>query len=139
MAVMDLSIFASFLPHDDPDAALAFYRDMLGFEVRNDVGYGGLRWITVGPVGQPDTSIVLSPPSASPGITDDERRTIAEMMAKGTYGILVLSTPDLDATFSELVASGADVVQEPIEQPYGIRDCAIRDPAGNLIRINERR
>ena len=139
MADMDLSIFASFLPHDDPDAALAFYRDMLGFEVRNDVGYGGLRWITVGPVGQPDTSIVLSPPSASPGITDDERRTIAEMMAKGTYGILVLSTPDLDATFSELVASGADVVQEPIEQPYGIRDCAIRDPAGNLIRINERR
>ena len=139
MAVMDLSIFASFLPHDDPDAALAFYRDMLGFEVRNDVGYGGLRWITVGPIGQPDTSIVLSPPSASPGITDDERRTIAEMMAKGTYGILVLSTPDLDATFSELVASGADVVQEPIEQPYGIRDCAIRDPAGNLIRINERR
>ena len=139
MAVMDLSIFASFLPHDDPDAALAFYRDMLGFEVRNDVGYGGLRWITVGPVGQPDTSIVLSPPSASPGITDDERRTIAEMMAKGTYGILVLSTPDLDATFSELVASGADVVQEPTEQPYGIRDCAIRDPAGNLIRINERR
>jgi len=139
VAVMDLSIFASFLPHDDPDAALAFYRDMLGFEVRNDVGYGGLRWITVGPVGQPDTSIVLSPPSASPGITDDERRTIAEMMAKGTYGILVLSTPDLDATFSELVASGADVVQEPTEQPYGIRDCAIRDPAGNLIRINERR
>ena len=139
MADMDLSIFASFLPHDDPDAALAFYRDTLGFEVRNDVGYGGLRWITVGPPDQPDTSIVLSPPFASPGITDDERRTIAEMMAKGTYGILVLSTPDLDATFSELVASGADVVQEPTEQPYGIRDCAIRDPAGNLIRINERR
>ena len=136
---MDITISASFLPHDDPDAALAFYRDMLGFEVRNDVGYGGLRWITVGPPDQPDTSIVLSPPFASPGITDDERRTIAEMMAKGTYGILVLSTPDLDATFAQLVASGADVVQEPIEQPYGIRDCAIRDPAGNLIRINERR
>jgi len=136
---MDITISASFLPHDDPDAALAFYRDMLGFEVRNDVGYGGLRWITVGPPDQPDTSIVLSPPFASPGITDDERRTIAEMMAKGTYGILVLSTPDLDATFAQLVASGADVVQEPIEQPYGIRDCAIRDPAGNLIRINQRR
>ncbi len=136
---MDISISASFLPHDDPDAALGFYRDMLGFEVRNDVGYGGLRWITVGPVGQPDTSIVLSPPFASPGITDDERRTISEMMAKGTYGILILSTPDLDATFSQLAASGADIVQEPIEQPYGIRDCAIRDPAGNLIRINERR
>ena len=136
---MDITISASFLPHDDPDAALAFYRDMLGFEVRNDVGYGGLRWITVGPPDQPDTSIVLSPPFASPGITDDERRTIAEMMAKGTYGILVLSTPDLDATFSELVASGADVVQEPTEQPYGIRDCAFRDPAGNMIRINELR
>jgi uncharacterized glyoxalase superfamily protein PhnB len=136
---MDITISASFLPHDDPDAALAFYRDMLGFEVRNDVGYGGLRWITVGPPDQPDTSIVLSPPFASPGITDDERRTIAEMMAKGTYGILVLATPDLDATFAQLVASGADVVQEPIEQPYGIRDCAIRDPAGNLIRINQRR
>ena len=136
---MDITIFASFLPHDDPDAALAFYRDMLGFEVRNDVGYGGLRWITVGPPDQPDTSIVLSPPFASPGITDDERRTISEMMAKGTYGILVLSTPDLDGTFAQLVTSGADVVQEPIEQPYGIRDFAIRDPAGNLIRINERR
>jgi uncharacterized glyoxalase superfamily protein PhnB len=136
---MDITISASFLPHHDPDAALAFYRDMLGFEVRNDVGYGGLRWITVGPPDQPDTSIVLSPPFASPGITDDERRTIAEMMAKGTYGILVLATPDLDATFAQLVASGADVVQEPIEQPYGIRDCAIRDPAGNLIRINQRR
>jgi catechol 2,3-dioxygenase-like lactoylglutathione lyase family enzyme len=136
---MDITISASFLPHDDPEAALAFYRDMLGFEVRNDVGYGGLRWITVGPPDQPDTSIVLSPPFASPGITDAERRTIAEMMAKGTYGILVLSTPDLDATFAQLVASGADVVQEPIEQPYGIRDCAIRDPAGNLIRINQRR
>ena len=136
---MDITISASFLPHDDPDAALAFYRDMLGFEVRNDVGYGGLRWITVGPPDQPDTSIVLSPPFASPGITDDERRTISEMMAKGTYGILILSTTDLDATFSQLAASGADIVQEPIEQPYGIRDCAIRDPAGNLIRINERR
>jgi catechol 2,3-dioxygenase-like lactoylglutathione lyase family enzyme len=136
---MDITISASFLPHDDPDAALAFYRDLLGFEVRNDVGYGGLRWITVGPPDQPDTSIVLSPPFASPGITDDERRTIAEMMAKGTYGILVLSTPDLDSTFAQLVAKGADVVQEPIEQPYGIRDCAIRDPAGNLIRINQRR
>jgi uncharacterized glyoxalase superfamily protein PhnB len=136
---MDISISASFLPHDDPEAALGFYRDMLGFEVRNDVGYGGLRWITVGPPDQPDTSIVLSPPFASPGITDDERRTIAEMMAKGTYGILVLATADLDATFAQLVASGADVVQEPIEQPYGIRDFAIRDPAGNLIRINQRR
>jgi catechol 2,3-dioxygenase-like lactoylglutathione lyase family enzyme len=134
---MDITIHASFLPQDDADAAIAFYRDTLGFEVRNDVGYGGMRWITVGPVGQPGTSIVLHPPAAYPGITDDERRTIAEMMAKGTYGIITLATADLDGTFAQLEASGADVVQEPIEQPYGVRDCAFRDPAGNLIRINE--
>jgi uncharacterized glyoxalase superfamily protein PhnB len=136
---MDLTINATFLPHDDADAALAFYRDTLGFEVRNDVGYGGKRWITVGPPGQPGTSIVLHPPGADPGITDDERRTIAEMMAKGTYAIIILATKDLDGTFERLQASGAEVVQEPIEQPYGIRDCAFRDPAGNLIRISELR
>jgi len=136
---MDISIFSSFLPHTDPEASLAFYRDTLGFEVRNDVGYGGMRWITVGPPGQPDTAIVLAPPDAYPGITDDERRTIAEMMAKGTYAIIVLSTSDLDGTFEHLQASNVEVVQEPTDQPYGIRDCAIRDPAGNLIRINEMR
>jgi catechol 2,3-dioxygenase-like lactoylglutathione lyase family enzyme len=134
---MDLSIASSFLPQDDPDVSLAFYRDTLGFEVRNDVGYGGLRWITVGPVGQPGVSIVLYPPGATPGLTDDERRTIAEMMAKGTYAIIVLATADLASTFARLEASGVEVVQEPTDQPYGIRDCAIRDPAGNLIRINE--
>jgi catechol 2,3-dioxygenase-like lactoylglutathione lyase family enzyme len=135
---MDLSIHASFLPHTDPDASLAFYRDMLGFEVRNDVGYQGLRWITVGPPGQPGTSIVLFPPSASPGQTDDEKRTIAEMMAKGTYGMLLLATPDLDATFERIQASGAEIVEEPTMQPYGVRDCAVRDPAGNLLRVQER-
>jgi uncharacterized glyoxalase superfamily protein PhnB len=134
---MDITIHAAFLPHDDPEAALAFYRDTLGFEVRNDVGYRGMHWITVGPPGQPGTSIVLYPPGASPGITDDERRTIAEMMAKGTYAIITLATADLDGTFTRLQASGAEVVQEPAEQPYGIRDCAFRDPAGNLIRIDE--
>lgn len=133
---MDITIHASFLPHDDPDASLAFYRDTLGFEVRNDVGYGGMRWITVGPAGQPGTSIVLHPPAADPGVTDEERRTITEMMAKGTYAIITLATPDLDGTFEKLQAS-AEVVQEPTEQPYGVRDCAVRDPAGNLIRINE--
>jgi predicted enzyme related to lactoylglutathione lyase len=134
---MDITIHASFLPHDDPDASLAFYRDTLGFEVRNDVGYKGMRWITVGPVGQPDTSIVLHPPTADPGITDDERRIISEMMAKGTYAIISLATPDLDGTFERVQAGATEVVQEPIEQPYGIRDCAVRDPAGNLIRIQE--
>ena len=136
---MDITIHASFLPHTDPDASLAFYRDTLGFEVRNDVGYAGMRWITVGPADQPDTSIVLAPPGAAPGITDDERRTIAEMMAKGTFGHIILATADLDGAFARLQASGAEVVQEPTEQPYGIRDCAFRDPAGNLIRISELR
>lgn len=136
---MDITILWTFLPHNDPDASLAFYRDTLGFEVRKDVGYGGMRWITVGPVNQPGTAIVLSPPAADPAITEGERRTIAEMMAKGTYAHLVLATTDLDGTFERLQASGAEVIQEPIEQPYGVRDCAFRDPAGNHIRINETR
>jgi len=136
---MDITINASFLPHDDPEASLAFYRDLLGFEVRNDVGQGTMRWITVGPVGQPGTSIVLNPPSANPGLTDDERRTIAEMMAKGTYAMIVLATKDLDGTFARVQAGDADIVQEPAEQPYGVRDCAVRDPAGNMIRIQELR
>ncbi|MGV1007872.1 MAG: VOC family protein [Dermatophilaceae bacterium] len=134
---MDITIHSTFLPHDDPDAALAFYRDTLGFEVRNDVGYGGMRWITVGAVDQPGVSIVLTPPGVDPGITDDERSTIAEMMAKGTYATLVLATRDLDGTFEVLQARGAEVVQEPTDQPYGIRDCAFRDPAGNHLRINQ--
>src|SRR4051794_10191584 len=136
---MDVTIHASFLPHDDPDASLAFYRDILGFEVRNDVGHGGMRWITVGPADQPGTSIVLYPPAANPGTTDEERHTIAEMMAKGTYAIILLATTDLDGTFERVQASGTEVVQEPTEQPYGVRDCAFRDPAGNLIRIQELR
>ena len=136
---MDITIHASFLPHDDPDAALGFYRDILGFEVRNDVGSGKIRWITVGPADQPGTSVVLAPPAANPGITDDERRTIAEMMAKGTYAMLLLATRDLDDAFERLQARDAEIVQEPTEQPYGVRDCAVRDPAGNLIRIQELR
>ena len=134
---MAFTIHASFLPHDDPQAALAFYRDTLGFEVRNDVGYGGFRWITVGPPDQPGTSIVLHPPFADPGITEDERRTIAEMMAKGTYASINLATHDLDGTFERLQAGDAEVVQEPTEQPYGVRDCAVRDASGNLVRIQE--
>ncbi|GAB3082901.1 VOC family protein [Micromonospora schwarzwaldensis] len=137
---MTITIHYTFLPHTDADAALAFYRDTLGFELRNDVGGGTtMRWLTVGPPEQPETGIVLHPPAADPGITDDERRTILELIAKGTYGALTLATDDLDALFDRLQASGADVVQEPTEQPYGVRDCAFRDPTGNLIRINERR
>jgi catechol 2,3-dioxygenase-like lactoylglutathione lyase family enzyme len=134
---MNISIHTTALPHDDPDASLAFYRDTLGFEVRGDVGSGKMRWITVGPADQPETSILLAPPAADPGITDDERRTIVEMMAKGTYGWILLATEDLDGTFEKLQAGDAEVVQEPTQQPYGIRDCAFRDPAGNLIRIRE--
>ena len=137
MTRMDITIHSSFLPHQDPEASLAFYRDVLGFEVRNDVGYDGMRWITVGPPDQAGTSIVLHPPAADPGVTDEERRTIAEMMAKGTYGIVVLATRNLDATFEALAARGADIVQEPTEQPYGIRDAAVRDPAGNMVRIEQ--
>ena len=136
---MEITIHASFLPQTDPDAAVAFYRDTLGFEVRNDVEYGGMHWITVGPADQPGTSIVLYPPEAAPGVTEEERRTIAEMMAKGTFASINLATTDLDATFERLQAGDAEVVQEPTEQPYGIRDCSVRDPAGNLIRIQQLR
>ncbi|MER5738279.1 MULTISPECIES: VOC family protein [unclassified Streptomyces] len=134
---MDLTIHTTVLPHEDPDASLVFFRDVLGFEVRSDVGQGRTRWITVGPAGQPGTSILLAPPAVDPGVTEDERRTITEMMAKGTYGWILLATPDLDAVFEKVAAGDTEVVQEPTRQPYGVRDCAFRDPAGNLIRIQE--
>jgi uncharacterized glyoxalase superfamily protein PhnB len=134
---MDLIIHSSFLPADDPEKSLAFYRDALGFEVRGDVGHGAMRWITVGPTGQPETSIVLHPPAVDPGLTDDERRTIAELMAKGTYAMVVLASANVDEAFDRIQATGAEVVQEPTDQPYGIRDCAFRDPAGNTVRINQ--
>ncbi|MEV0684895.1 VOC family protein [Nocardia sp. NPDC050378] len=134
---MNITIHQSYLPQDDPDAALAFYRDALGFEIRNDVGYNGMRWITVGPKGQPDTSIVLHPPAADPGITEEEKRVITEMMAKGTYAAVNLATDDLDGLFEKLQADDVEVVQEPTDHPYGIRDCAFRDPAGNMIRIQQ--
>jgi uncharacterized glyoxalase superfamily protein PhnB len=136
---MSLKILNSFLPHTDPEESLKSYRDLLGFEVRMDVGYEGMRWITVGPPGQPDTSIVLTPPAVDPGLTEDERRTIFEMMAKGTYATVVLQTDDIDALFERLQASDAEVIQEPVDQPYGVRDCAFRDPAGNHVRINQAR
>jgi uncharacterized glyoxalase superfamily protein PhnB len=136
---MDVTIHSSFLPHHDREASLAFYRDTLGFEVRQEVGFNGMYWITVGPAGQPDVSIVLHPPGVDPGTTEDERRVIAEMMAKGTYAALLLATKDLAGTFEQLQAGDAEVVQEPTEQPYGIRDCAFRDPAGNLLRIQQLR
>ena len=134
---MNITVNTSFLPHTDPEASLAFFRDALGFEVRKDVGYNGMRWITVGPADRSDMNIVLTPPGADPGITDDERRTIAEMMAKGTYGAIMLASTDVDATFDHVQATGAEVMQEPTDQPWGSRDCAFRDPAGNTIRIQQ--
>jgi predicted enzyme related to lactoylglutathione lyase len=133
----DLKIHTSFLPTTDPDASLAFYRDVLGFEVRLDVGEGAMRWITVGPADQPDVSIVLNPPFANPDITDEERRAVSAMMARGSFAMIVLATKDLDGTFERLKANGGDVIQEPTEQPWGARDCAFRDPAGNVVRINQ--
>ncbi|WP_336921254.1 VOC family protein [Aquipuribacter sp. SD81] len=135
---MDIGLHSTFLPHEDPHASLAFYRDVLGFEVRQQVEYGGMHWNTVGPASQPDVNIVLHPPGADPGVTDGERRTIREMMAKGTYASLLLATDDLDGVFERVQAAGAEVVQEPAEQPWGVRDCALRDPAGNLLRVQQR-
>jgi len=134
---MDIMINASFLPHTDAEESLHFYRDVLGWELRKDVGYQQMRWLTVGPANQPDTSIVLTPPAVDPGINDDERRTILELMAKGSFGGVVLATENVDAAFAEIESRGGDVVQEPIDQPYGIRDCAFRDPAGNMIRLQQ--
>jgi len=136
---MDITIHTTFLPQDDPEAALGFYRDTLGFELRNDVGYDGMRWLTVGPPQQPSVNIVLHPPGVDPGTTDEERKLISEMMAKGTYASIMFATKDLDATFDTLQASDVEVVQEPTEQPWGMRDCAVRDPAGNMVRIQETR
>lgn len=134
---MNVTIHYTFLPHTDPEASLGFYRDLLGFDVRADVGYEQVRWITVGPPGQPQTSIVLHPPAADPTISDEERRTILELIAKGSYGAVTLASDDLDGLFAKLEAGGAEVLQEPMDQDYGVRDCAFRDPAGNLIRINQ--
>lgn len=134
---MDITIHSSFLPHTDADASIAFYRDALGFEVRLDVGYEQMRWITVGPAGQPDTAIVLHPPGVGHDVSEEERQTLLALIAKGSYFGVNLATDDLDSAFAAVEAAGADIVQEPMEQDYGVRDAAFRDPAGNLIRLQE--
>ena len=134
---MKITIHVTFLPHTDPEASLAFYRDVLGFEVRNDVGYESMRWITVGPAGQPDTSIVLTPPAVDPGLTEDERRVIHELIAKGSYASVVFATDELEALFERVEGSGAEVLQEPMDQDWGTRDFAFRDPAGNTVRVQQ--
>lgn len=134
---MDITIHASFLPHTDAEASLAFYRDALGFEVRGDVGYEDMRWITVGPPGQPETSIVLYPPGADPGVTEAEKQVITEMIAKGTFASIMLAAPDVDRAFEQIQAAGAEIMQEPTDQDWGMRDCAFRDPAGNMVRLQQ--
>ncbi|NOV98038.1 VOC family protein [Isoptericola halotolerans] len=134
---MDIVIHTTFLPHTDPDASLAFYRDLLGFELTQDVGQGTMRWLTLVSPAQRDVRLVLTPPAADPGVTEDERRTIAELMAKGSYQSIILGTHDLEGVFDRLQAADAEVVSEPTEQPWGVRDCAFRDPAGNMVRIDE--
>ncbi len=131
---MDLKVQDCFLAVDDHDKAIAFYRDALGFEVRNDVSAYGMRWVTVGPRSQPDINIVLEPPAADPGISAADRELMGDLLAKGLLRGLNFSTPDLDATFDRVQATGAEVIQEPMDQSYG-RDCAFRDPAGNMIRV----
>jgi catechol 2,3-dioxygenase-like lactoylglutathione lyase family enzyme len=134
---MDITLHTTFLPHTDPEASLRFYRDLLGFELTQDVGQGAMRWLTFVAPTQPDVRLVLTPPVADPGVTDDERRTVVELMAKGVYQSIILATKDLDGAFARLQAADAEVVSEPTDQPWGVRDCAFRDPAGNMIRIFE--
>ncbi|QYM75282.1 VOC family protein [Leucobacter luti] len=134
---MNINIHVSFLPHTDPEASLAFYRDVLGFELRNDVGYENMRWLTLGPTNQPETSIVLTPPAVDPGITDEERRVIHELIAKGAFASIVLATDDLDGLFEKVEGSTVEVLQEPMAQDWGTRDFAFRDPAGNTVRVQQ--
>ncbi|MGC5345747.1 VOC family protein [Streptomyces sp. DT24] len=136
---MDIKLSQCFIAVDDHDKALAFYRDALGFEVRNDVSFEGMRWVTVGSPSQPDVEIVLEPPLANPNASSADKQAMAELLAKGMLRGVIFSTDDCDATFERVRASGAEVLQEPIDQPYGVRDCAFRDPAGNMLRFTQRR
>lgn len=136
---MDLKLSHCFIAVDDHDKALAFYRDVLGLEVRNDVGFEGMRWVTVGSPLQPDVEIVLEPPAANPDTSPADRQAMAELLAKGILRGVIFSTEDCDALFTRVEASGAEVLQEPMDQPYGLRDCAFRDPAGNMLRFTQRR
>ncbi|MEU6063539.1 MULTISPECIES: VOC family protein [Streptomyces] len=135
---MDLKLKQCFIAVDDHDKALAFYVDVLGMEVRNDVGFEGMRWVTVGSPLQPDVEIVLEPPGANPDASPADRQAMAELLAKGMLRGVIFTTTDCDALYARVEASGADVLQEPMDQPYGVRDCAFRDPAGNMLRFMER-
>lgn len=136
---MDIKLSQCFIAVDDHDKALAFYRDVLGLEVRNDVGFEGMRWVTVGSPSQPDVSIVLEPPLADPNASPADKQAMAELLAKGLLRGVIFSTDDCDATFERIRTAGGEVLQEPTDQPYGVRDCAFRDPSGNMLRFNQPR
>jgi len=131
---MNLTLSQCFVLVHDPDLALAFYRDTLGLELRNDVSKGDFRWITVGAAAQPGVAIVITNYlNGSPADVD----ALAALVAKGALNGVHFHTDDLDASFEKLSAAGAEIVQEPTDQPWGTRDCAVRDPSGNLIRIDQ--
>ncbi|KKD05713.1 VOC family protein [Streptomyces sp. WM6386] len=132
---MDLKLHTCFIAVDDHDKAIAFYCDVLGLEVRNDVKYEGMRWTTVGSPLQPDVSIVLEPPAANPDLSPADREAMEQLLAKGVLRGVNFTTADCDALFARVQESGADVIQEPTDMPYGVRDCAFRDPAGNMLRF----
>lgn len=134
---MSITLSTCFIAVDDHDKALAFYRDALGLEVRNDVKFEGMRWVTVGAPSQPGVNIVLEPPLADPNASPADRQAMAELLAKGMLRGVIFETDDCDATFERISASGAEVLQEPMDQPYGVRDCAFRDPTGNMIRFQQ--
>ncbi|MFI9826237.1 MAG: VOC family protein [Streptomyces sp.] len=132
---MDLRLHTCFIAVDDHDKAIAFYCDVLGLEVRNDVKYEGMRWTTVGSPLQPDVSIVLEPPAANPDLSPADRDVMEQLLAKGVLRGVNFTTADCDALFARVQESGAEVLQEPTDMPYGVRDCAFRDPAGNMLRF----
>lgn len=134
---MDITLSQCFIAVDDHDRALAFYRDVLGLEVRNDVSYEGMRWVTVGAPAQPDVDIVLEPPLADPNASPADRKAMTELLAKGLLRAVIFRTEDCDATFEHIRAGGGEVLQEPMDMPYGVRDCAFRDPAGNMLRFSQ--
>jgi catechol 2,3-dioxygenase-like lactoylglutathione lyase family enzyme len=138
VTAMDLRLSHTFIAVDDHDKALGFYRDVLGLEVKTDVGFEGMRWVTLSPPAQPEIEIVLEPPSGDPNASPADKQALTELLAKGMLRAVIFTTDDVDATFEHIRASGAEVLQEPVDQPYGVRDCAFRDPAGNLLRFNQR-
>ncbi|HEY9373426.1 VOC family protein [Streptomyces sp.] len=136
---MDINLSQCFIATDDHDKAIPFYRDVLGLEVRNDVGFEGMRWVTVGSPAQPDVDIVLETPLADPSASPADREAVAALLAKGLLRGVIFNTDDVDAVFERIRAAGGEVLQEPVDQPYGVRDCAFRDPSGNMLRFAQPR